>query len=101
GLWDLLGGFADEGEGPLETLCRELQEATGVEIEPLEFFRVSPDRYWECGVWTLNLYWTARIASGEPVPADDVAEVEWFAPGEIPPLGEVAFEDTVGDVQAW
>src|ERR1044072_902106 len=29
-LWDLLGGFADEGEEPLETLARELREETGV-----------------------------------------------------------------------
>src|SRR4029453_14550746 len=37
GLWDILGGFADEGEFPLETLKRELREERGVEIEPLEF----------------------------------------------------------------
>ena len=66
GLWDILGGFADEGESPLETLVRELREETGVEIEPLEFYGAWPDRYGDGGVWTLNLYWTARIASGEP-----------------------------------
>src|SRR4029079_5493808 len=59
GLWDLLGGFAGEGEGPLEPLSHQHHWETGVEIEPLEFFGAWPDRYGEGGVWTLNLYWTA------------------------------------------
>jgi ADP-ribose pyrophosphatase YjhB (NUDIX family) len=101
GLWDILGGFADEGESPLETLVRELREETGVEIEPLEFYGAWPDRYGDGGVWTLNLYWTARIAAGEPEAADDVAEVRWFAPEEIPPWDEFAFENTVAVLKAW
>jgi NAD+ diphosphatase len=101
GLWDLLGGFMDEGELPLETLTRELREETGVELEPLEFFGAWPDRYGEGGIWTLNLYWTARIASGEPEPADDVAEVAWFARDELPRWDEFAFENTVAVLQAW
>jgi 8-oxo-dGTP diphosphatase len=101
GLWDILGGFADEGESPLETLARELREEAGVEIEPLGFYGAWPDRYGDDGVWTLNLYWTARIASGEPEAADDVAEVRWFAPDEIPPWDEFAFENTVDVLKAW
>jgi len=101
GLWDLLGGFMHEGELPLETLVRELREETNLEIEPLEFFGAWPDRYGEGGVWTLNLYWTARIRRGEPKPADDVAEVAWFAAGELPPWEEFAFENTVAVLKAW
>ena len=100
-LWDLLGGFTNEGELPLETLARELREETGVELDPIHFFGAWPDRYGEDGVWTLNLYWTARIASGEPEPADDVAELAWFAPDELPPWGEFAFENTVEVLKAW
>jgi ADP-ribose pyrophosphatase YjhB (NUDIX family) len=100
GLWDLLGGFADEGETPFDTLARELREETGVEIEPLEFVGAWPDRYGG-GIWTLNLYWTARIASGTPEPADDVAEVAWFAAADLPPWNEFAFDNTVAVLQAW
>jgi len=32
---------------------------------------------------TLNFYWTARIVSGTPEAADDVAELRWFEPDEI------------------
>jgi len=101
GLWDLLGGFMDEGELPLETLAREMKEEIGVEIEPAAFFGAWPDRYGDGGVWTLNLYWTARILEGEPVAADDVAEVAWFAADELPPWGDFAFENTVSVLQAW
>jgi ADP-ribose pyrophosphatase YjhB (NUDIX family) len=101
GLWDLLGGFMDEGELPLETLVRELREETGLDIEPRDFFGAWPDRYGEGGVWTLNLYWTARIRGGEPTPADDVAEVDWFAAGGLPRWDEFAFENTVAVLKAW
>jgi len=73
----------------------------GSRYEPLEFVGAWPDRYGEGGVWTLNLYWTARIASGTPVPADDVAEVAWFAAADLPPWDEFAFENTVAVLTAW
>jgi 8-oxo-dGTP diphosphatase len=101
GLWDLLGGFMDEGEHPLETLRRELREETGVDIEPLQFFGAWPDRYGDWGVWTINLYWTARIVAGEPQPADDVAELAWFRPEQLPAREEIAFENTHEVLQAW
>lgn len=101
GLWDLPGGFMDEGENPLTTLRRELREEAGVEIEPLEFLGGVPDRYGSGGHWTMNLYWTARILSGEPEPSDDVAEFEWFAPAELPSRDEFAFANTVAILERW
>jgi 8-oxo-dGTP diphosphatase len=95
GLWDLLGGFMDEGEEPLETLRRELREETGLEIEVGEFLGGLADRYGDGGPWTINFYWTARFAGGEPSPADDVAELAWFRPDTLPPRDEFAFANTV------
>ena len=94
GKWDILGGFLEEGEHPLEGLRRELREETGLEVEPLEFVAADMDVYGEGpeAPATLNLYWTARAVAGELAPADDVTELRWFAPGELPSDDELAFD---------
>ena len=95
GKWDLPGGFVEEGEHPLDALRRELREEAGLEVEPLEFHGVWMDRYGDAddAPATLNLYWTARVVSGEPEPNDDVAELRWFPIDELPPASELAFQN--------
>ena len=95
GKWDFPGGFLEEEEHPLDCLRRELQEEAGVEIEPLDFLGVWLDKYGGDGsaATTLNLYWTARIVSGTPEPADDVAELRWLAPDEVSEV-DLAFPHT-------
>lgn len=102
GKWDFPGGFLEEEEHPIDCLRRELEEEAGVEIEPLELLGVWLDRYGGDGSaqTTLNLYWTARILEGTPEPADDVAELRWFAPDEIP-FEELAFPHTRELISAW
>jgi 8-oxo-dGTP diphosphatase len=102
GLWDLLGGFIEEGEEALAALHREIEEETGLEIEPLGFLGAYPDRYGDEGIYTLNLYWTARITGGElALEADELAEVAWFAPDELPEGHEFAFANTVEALTEW
>ena len=102
GLWDLPGGFVDEGEHPLDALRRELREETSLEVEPAEFLGVWMDRYGgdAPAVSTLNMYWTARITRGRPRAADDVAELRWFAPADIP-WRELAFRVNAKVLRAW
>ena len=94
GKWDLPGGFMDEGEHPRAAAIRELREETGLEIDPLDLVAVEVDAYGEDedAPSTLNLYWSARVVSGEPEPADDVSELRWFRPDELPPDDELAFQ---------
>jgi ADP-ribose pyrophosphatase YjhB (NUDIX family) len=103
GLWDLPGGFVDEGEHPLDALRRELREETGLEVEPQEFLGVWMDRYGydSSATSTLNLYWTARVVAGEEQPADDVVELRWFEPDELPGRDELAFEVNERVLSAW
>ena len=102
GQWDLPGGFLEEGEHPLDCLHRELREEAGVGLCDVEYLGVFMDRYGEGpnAPWTLNLYWSARISDGSPEPADDVAELRFFAPDEIP-YDELAFENLPDVISAW
>ena len=44
-MWDVPGGFLEEGEHPLDGLRRELREETGLEVEPVRFVGVWMDVY--------------------------------------------------------
>jgi ADP-ribose pyrophosphatase YjhB (NUDIX family) len=103
GRWDIPGGFLEEGEHPLDGLRRELHEETGLEVEPLDFLGVWMDRYGgdSTAEATLNLYWTARVLSGKPQPADDVDALQWFAPEELPGPDELAFENVPLVLSTW
>ena len=103
GAWDAPGGFLQEGEHPLDALRRELREETGLEIEPLEFLGVWMDRYGEGDdvPWTMNLYWTARVEGGQLAPADDVAELRWFALDALPEADELAFTNVALALRAF
>jgi 8-oxo-dGTP diphosphatase len=103
GFWDLPGGFIEEGEHPLDALRRELHEETGLEVEPRDLLGIWADVYGD-GIgaqWTLNLYWTAAAVGGEERPDDDVSELRWFAPSELPPARELAFRNVAHVLEAW
>ncbi len=103
GLWDLPGGFVEEGEHPLATLRRELREETGLAIEPETFAGIWMDTYGsgDDAESTLCLYWTARAVAGEPEPGDDVSELAWFGPGELPADEDLAFPSVAEALAAW
>jgi ADP-ribose pyrophosphatase YjhB (NUDIX family) len=88
GLWDLPGGFLEEGEHPLDGLRRELLEETGLEIEPGEFVGVWLEPYDGRVVFGVTYKATA---TGEARAGDDLTELRWFAPDELPDAGELAF----------
>jgi 8-oxo-dGTP diphosphatase len=100
--WDLLGGFVDEGEHPLDALRRELREEADLDVEPGDFLGVWIDRYGydSTAASTLNLYWEGRVLGGDEQAADDVAELRWFAPSEIP-WDDLAFRCNAQVLSAW
>jgi ADP-ribose pyrophosphatase YjhB (NUDIX family) len=103
GKWDTPGGFLAEGEHPLDGLRRELLEETGLEIEPVEFLGAWTDSYGDAlnAQTILSLNWIARVSGGTARAADDVCELRWFAPDELPIRGELAFRSVADVVEAW
>ena len=96
GYWDIPGGFLEEGEEPIEGLKRELREETGIEIEPVEWLGTHLEPY--DAQFVLGMSWLVR-GEGEPVAADDVEELAWFRPGELP--GEMAFAHQDALLREW
>jgi ADP-ribose pyrophosphatase YjhB (NUDIX family) len=94
GKWDLPGGFCDAGEEPEEAVVRELREETGCMVEIVRFLGHVVDEYGDGGDHTLNCIYEARVAAGEPLPDDDVAELRWFDVDELPGPDELAFANT-------
>ena len=103
GLWDTPGGYLEEHEHPLVGLRRELLEETGLSVEPTRFLGIWMDTYGDApdANATLNIFWTARIVAGEPVAADDVGELRWFDPDELPSADELAFSLLPSVFEAW
>lgn len=84
GRYDVPGGFLEPGEHPVDGLRREAREELGVEIQEIEGpVMMATHRYGEEGDYVLALGFTARIAGGEPAPADDAAGLAWVAPEEL------------------
>ena len=103
GAWDTLGGFLEEAETPLECLARELAEETGLALRDAVLVDSYVDRYGDApeAQTTLNLVYEVLVEPGEPRPADDVSELRWFEPGDLPPPAAFAFTLVGPFVHGW
>ena len=81
--WSLPGGEVDQGESPAEAAVREAREEAGIEVELDHLIGVYFLRSKKNG---LRFMFAARITAGEPTAADadEIAEVGWFEPEELP-----------------
>lgn len=92
GCWDIPGGFCHQREHPADAAIRELREETGLEAETTGLVGMYIDDYGDTGEVTLNVYFTARRTGGSERPdPEEVAEIGWFAPGELP--SQLAFPE--------
>lgn len=83
GQQDLVGGFLEYGEDPLDGAVREFKEETGVTIDPtkLKFLGIWVDTYLYQDQHQLILNTVYLIEMSEKFtgqPADDVADLLWM-----------------------
>jgi ADP-ribose pyrophosphatase YjhB (NUDIX family) len=97
-LWDIPGGYLEPWEGPLEGVEREILEETGLRIRVGEVLAILVDTYDDPTLYTLNVYYLAEVVDGEMAAADDVSELGWFGPGELP---AVAFASGREALEIW
>jgi ADP-ribose pyrophosphatase YjhB (NUDIX family) len=101
GWWDVPGGYLEEGEHPEDGVRREFLEETGLVVRPVRLLAVLMDRVPYDGLTfdTLNFFYVLEAEAGEPDPADDVTELRWFAPEELP--ARVAFRCCREALRRW
>lgn len=98
GHWDLPGGFVEEGEWPEPAVRREVREETGLDVEQADLVRIDIEPYGDRFVFSVT-YRVRVTEHGEPVADDDVAELRWFAPEELP--DEMAFPGQENVLADW
>jgi 8-oxo-dGTP diphosphatase len=86
GRWVVPGGTVELGEPLEQALVREMQEETGLVVEPLEVLTVF-DRIERDGERVVYHYvivdYLCRWLSGEAQAASDALEVAWAAPSDL------------------
>jgi len=84
GDWNIVGGFLNYQEDPIEGLIREVREETGVACRIDRFVTMTADVYGDKGQALLNAYFTVKLLSDDVQPHDDVSELRWFPLNALP-----------------
>lgn len=87
GEWSIPGGMLELGEELAEGVRRELQEETGLDVEPLEIVATF-DRITREGKRVKYHYvivdYVCRLLGGQLQPASDVVDARWVLREEMP-----------------
>lgn len=100
GKWSLPSGFIEWDETPEAAAVRECQEETGLQISDLRLLDVVhyAEDFRGPGI---NLLYQGRIAGGVLRAGDDASSARFFAAGELPPHGSIAFPGHSQALDRW
>lgn len=94
GKWSFPAGFVERGEVVEEAAIRETREEVGLAIEVGPLLGVLS----EAGEPVVLLVYPATSVIGEPVADDDLTEIGWFPPDNLP---ELAFDHDPHILRLW
>ncbi|MDQ6759734.1 MAG: NUDIX hydrolase [Acidobacteriota bacterium] len=81
GFWSLPGGLLEVGEKLTDAVRREVQEETGLEVEPMSLFeifeRIMPDAEGRPEYHYVLMDYLCRVVGGQLQAASDVSRVAW------------------------
>jgi ADP-ribose pyrophosphatase YjhB (NUDIX family) len=77
---------------------REVREETGLEVRLIDLLSVVIDTYHDRD-YKHNMYYLAEVVAGREEPGDDLAELRWFGPTELPQ--QFAFTHCARVLAAW
>jgi len=87
GLYSLPGGVVESGETLVEAITREVDEETGLSIEPIALAghreAIIRDKADKVERHFVILSFACRWVAGEPRPSDEVDEARWIKPDEL------------------
>jgi len=94
GLWSFPAGFVERGEQVEAAAVREALEESGLTV------RLGPllGLFSETGETVVLAVFLASSSEGNPVAGDDLVEIGWFSPDELP---ELAFSHDSRIVDRW
>lgn len=101
GMYDIVGGFLEYGEHPLDGVHREVLEETGLRVRVLDLLGVYMDTYGPGGKSTLNFYYVGSITSGRMRARDDVAQLKWFPLAKPPRMAFRSHTTALRDLRKW
>jgi len=78
GIYDIIGGFLEEGEYPEKGILREVKEETNLTVKIIKILGIYRDTYGTYDEPTLNIIYIGKILSGEMKAKDDISELRWF-----------------------
>ena len=95
--WTTPGGRVNAGESPLDALKREVLEETGYQVEPKDLIGVYAKPFEDDIVLSFEALVVSRFAWE---PNEEISEVKWFHPSELPTQMSFIVQTRVQDALA-